>query len=238
MPDTQSMNELKPLSFADDRKNTIATQLVDRLREAILSGEMQPGSKINLERARETFEVSLSPLREAFARLIADGLVELEDNRGYRVAPVSAKNLAEITELRADLETLALRKAMQMGDVKWESDVVRSLYWLNRTVRDPAQPETFGQWEAAHRDFHLTLIAACDMPQLLNFCRVLMNQNDRYRRIFLKSQPGDRNVKAEHSEIAEATVARDLDYACERLREHIRRTGTNLHQHLSPKLAG
>ena len=54
--------------LADDGKNTIASQLVDRLREAIVSGQVEAGSKINLERARERFSVSLSPLREALAR--------------------------------------------------------------------------------------------------------------------------------------------------------------------------
>src|SRR6516165_9606281 len=118
-------------ALIDDGKNTIATQLVDRLREAIVSGQLEAGTKINLARAREGFEVSLSPLREALARLISDGLVEFEDNRGYRVAPVSLSNLEQITWLREELETLALRQAMIVGDVDWEGDVMRSLHRLN-----------------------------------------------------------------------------------------------------------
>ncbi|TIS70820.1 MAG: GntR family transcriptional regulator, partial [Mesorhizobium sp.] len=62
--------------FLDDGKNTIGSQLASRLREAIISGELQAGSKINLDKARKTFNVSLSPLREGLARLISDGLVE------------------------------------------------------------------------------------------------------------------------------------------------------------------
>ena len=86
-------------ALVDDGKNTIASQLVERLREAIVSGQIEAGTKINLDRARESFGVSLSPLREALARLIPDGLVIFEDNRGYRVAPVSLANLREITRL-------------------------------------------------------------------------------------------------------------------------------------------
>jgi DNA-binding GntR family transcriptional regulator len=220
----------------DDAKNTLASRLVDRLREAILTGALQPGSKINLDRTRELFEVSLSPLREALARLIADGLVEFVDNRGYRVAPVSLANLAEITQLRTEFECLALRNAIAAGNLSWEGDVIRALHRLNRTFRDAARPESFEQWEAAHSDFHLTLIAGCGMPQLLSFCRVLHNLNDRYRRIFLQTRPGDRNVGAEHSEIAEGAVARDVDFACGRLRDHIQRTGLNLRTHLSERM--
>lgn len=217
----------------DDQKNTMASQLAGRLREAIVSGQLQPGTKINLERARESFEVSLSPLREALARLIADGLVEFQDNRGYWVAPVSLANLEEITRLRVEFEGLALREAVRTGDINWESDVMRALHRLNRTERVSDRPETLEEWEAAHREFHLRLIAGCGMPTLLGFCRTLLNLNDRYRRAFLRLNPGDRDVTAEHSEIAQGAVARDADFACTRLQEHIRRTGTNLRAHLA-----
>jgi DNA-binding GntR family transcriptional regulator len=229
--------DASPEALSDDSKNTIASQLVDRLREAIVSGQVEAGSKINLERARESFSVSLSPLREALARLISDGLVEFEDNRGYRVAPISLSNLEQITWLREEFETLALRRAIAVGNVDWEGDVMRSLHRLNRTIRDAAVPETLERWEAYHRDFHLTLIAGCKVPQLLTFCRVLLNLNDRYRRSFLRATSGDRNVSVEHSEIAEGAVARDAEFACSRLREHIHRTGTNLRAHLADKIA-
>ena len=216
----------------DDGKNTIASQLVARLREAIVSGKLEAGTKINLERTRENFEVSLSPLREALARLISEGLVMFEDNRGYQVAPVSLANLEEITRLREEYETFALREAMTVGTLDWEGDIMRALHRLNRITRDATQPETLGQWEWHHREFHLTLISGCRMPLHLGFCRALLNLSDRYRRTFLNATSSDRNVSAEHSEIAAATVSRDIDYACARLREHLHRTGANLRQHL------
>ncbi|WP_279478669.1 GntR family transcriptional regulator [Aureimonas sp. SK2] len=219
----------------DDGKNTIASQLVHRLREAIVSGQLEAGAKINLDRARQNFNVSLSPLREALARLIADGLVEFEDNRGYRVTPLSLANLEEITSLRVEMESFALREAMRVGDVEWEGNVMRALHRLNRAERDPARPETLETWEAAHRDFHLTLISGCRHPLLLNFCGILLNLNDRYRRTFLTRTSGDRNVAAEHSEIGQGAVARDVDYACAKLADHIRRTGANLVRHLAEK---
>jgi len=224
-----------PPAFLDDGKNTIASQLVSQLREAIISGQLEAGSKINLDRAKQNFNVSLSPLREALARLISDGLVEFEDNRGYRVSPVSLSNLEEITSLREEFETYALRESMRVGDVEWEGNIMRSLHRLNRTERDASKPETLEQWEAVHREFHLTLISGCRKPLLLSFCKTMLNLNDRYRRTFLTRTSGDRNVSVEHSEIAQGTVARDIDYACGRLREHIHRTGTNLRRHLAEK---
>ena len=217
-------------------KSTKSSRLVDQLREAILSGELKPGSKINLERLRRGFGVSLSPLRESLARLVAVGLVELHDNRGYTVAPVSLANLSEITRLRVEFENLALSAAIANGDVNWESDVMRSLHRLNRTHRDPDDPMTLVAWEHAHRDFHMSLLAGSGMPMLLHFCAVLHSLNDRYRRVFLVESGGDRNVPTEHSEIAQGAVARDSTYACNKLREHIQRTGSNLSARLSDTL--
>ncbi|WP_421445936.1 GntR family transcriptional regulator [Agrobacterium tumefaciens] len=219
--------------FADDGKNTIGSQLAFRLREAIISGGLEAGSKINLDKARQSFNVSLSPLREGLARLISDGLVEFEDNRGYRVAPVSLANLEEITGLREELEVFALKESIRLGDAEWESNVMRALHKLNRADRDANKPETLEYWEMAHRDFHLTLISDCGKPLLLQFCRTLLNLNDRYRRKFLTQTSGDRNVSQEHSEIAQGAVARDSDYATDKLRQHIHRTGANLLDHLA-----
>lgn len=217
----------------DPRRDTMASQLVRRCREAILSGEWPPGTKINLDRVRQNFDVSLSPLREALARLIADGLVKFEDNRGYTVAPVSAEDLAEITRLRSELEVLALRDAISVANSDWESAVIRALHKLNQTERDPARPETMEAWEAAHAALHMTLIGGSGMALLVQFCERLMHLNDRYRRVFLRARPaGDRNVRSEHSDIAQAAVARDVECATATLREHILRTGANLMTHL------
>jgi DNA-binding GntR family transcriptional regulator len=226
----------QPVLAPTDSKNTKASLLVDRLREAILSGALKPGIKINLETVRRQFDVSLSPLREALARMIAIGLVELHDNRGYTVSPVSLDNLGEITQLRMDFESLALSAAIANGDLSWEADVMRALHRLNRTSRDPDDASTLEEWEQAHRDFHWSLLAGSGMPLLLNFCLTLHNLNDRYRRVFLVTHGGDRNVAREHSAIAQTAVTRNAAEACAKLREHIHRTGNNLRKRLVGEL--
>src|SRR3954464_11148294 len=87
---------------------TLSTALVARLRDAIMRGELLPGSKLNLDRLRAAFGVSLSPLVNALCRLENDGLVALIDQRGYRVTPVSAYNLTEIIRLRIASSPLAI----------------------------------------------------------------------------------------------------------------------------------
>lgn len=220
---------------ADEPKNTMTSRLTSELREAIVSGQLEAGSKINLDKAKTSFQVSLSPLREALARLISDGLVVFTDNRGYRVSPISLSDLEEITQLRSHFESYALREAISNADAAWEGEVIRSLHRLNKIERDAEKPETLEEWESAHQAFHLALITGCKKPILLHFCAILLNLNDRYRRTFLRVASGDPGVATEHSEIAQAAVARDADYACQRLAEHIQRTGNNLRRHVSER---
>lgn len=210
------------------RKETISSRISALLRGAILRGDLAPGSKINLDRLRERYDISISPLREAVSRLVADGLVEFEDQRGYRVVPVSMENLAEVTTLRAEFEVIALRNSIERGNLDWESDVMRALHLLTRTERDGTRPETIEAWETAHADFHKALIRGCGMPLLLTFCSVLHNMNDRYRCLYLARDLSCRDVAAEHEEIAMAAAAYDADSACAALRAHILRTGETL----------
>jgi GntR family transcriptional regulator, carbon starvation induced regulator len=216
-----------PLDTAPAAK-TMSTTLVTRIRALIMRGDLMPGTKLNLDRMRESFGVSLSPLREALCRLESDGLVSVMDQRGYRVTPVSQSNLAEIIALRVNLECTALKEAMLHGDVAWEGRILATLHQLSRCKggsRSAAEQEA---WEAAHRAFHSELISACGMPLLRQFCATLHDQSDRYRRIFLKKHKPDRNVPKEHAAIAEAVIERRARDAMQMLRDHVERTGRNV----------
>lgn len=217
-------------------KSTIARRVAEDLRGRVVRGELPPGGKINLDGLREAYSVSTSSLREAVARLVASGLVVAEDQRGFRVAPVSLANLDEVTLLRAELEPMALGSAIRNGDLDWETDVTAALYRLGRIKREPGEPSSIEAWEEAHSAFHVKLIQRCDMPVLMRFCRNLLDMSDRYRRIYLDMWSGQERVAAEHKAIAEAAVTRQADAACDLLRAHIERTGRNLHGILSDSI--
>jgi GntR family transcriptional regulator, carbon starvation induced regulator len=238
---------------------TRASSVSLRLRTLITTGQIRPGERLRLDELRARFGVSLSPLREALSRLATEGFVVMEEQRGYRVAPISDGNLREVTRLRAELETLALREAIRLGDDAWEAEIVASLYRLNKLERAPstrapaAAPRTASahvptlgraasahvpEWEIAHRIFHRQLLSACAMPLLMQFCTTLHDLNDRYRRLFLERNPIDRNVSDEHAAIADATLARDAELACRRLRQHIERTGANVLRALNEQAQG
>jgi GntR family carbon starvation induced transcriptional regulator len=174
---------------------------------------MAPGSKVNLDQLRTQHGVSLSPMREAVSRLVAERLMEFEDQRGYRVAPVSRQHLAEVTRLRADLEALALAHAIARGGLDWESGVLAARHRLAR-----------GSDPAAHWAFHEALISGCHLPMLTDFCTLLRNHHLRYCNLLKTSAP----PAGDHEAIAEAAVSRDADLATALLRSHIERAGAHL----------
>lgn len=217
---------------------TLTSTLYERLRAEILEGRMTPGAKLRLEELRSRYGVSLSPLREALSRLVAEGFVIAENQRGFTVAPVSRAMFADVIRLRGTLESMALRESIERGGDEWEVGVVAALHRLKKVESQRDVAEGTEPWEHWHREFHLALVGACASPLLLQFCATLRDLNDRYRRLFLANYTLDRNVATEHQGIADAALARDADRAVVLLGEHIQRTARNVFMVLEKAAAG
>jgi GntR family carbon starvation induced transcriptional regulator len=210
------------------QRQTLASSIATQLRQAIMRGELAPGAKLHVAELREKFAVSLSPLREALSRLGSEGLLEIEDLRGYRVAAISAANLSEVIRLRTELEPYALREAMARSDVAWRGGLFEALSELESCPRLPNVEENSEAWELKHRLFHFALLGGCQMPILLDFLNTLHDLSDRYRRLFLQTNPPDRDVPSEHRRIFEAAHSGEVEVACALLRQHVQRTGQNV----------
>ncbi|HEU5017118.1 MAG TPA: FCD domain-containing protein [Pseudolabrys sp.] len=203
---------------------TRAKVIAKKLRADILNGRLSPGTKLHLDELKNALGVSLSPLREGLSRLAAEGLVKVEDQRGFSVAPVSRRDFHEIIDLRSMLETKALRASIEQGDDVWEADLLATHHILSKLDDKRWKQPYFEQWEEKHRAFHSSLISASNSPLLLNFCQILVDMNHRYRRIFNLKNPPNRDIAREHRALMDAALNRDADKACSLLKEHIDRT--------------
>lgn len=212
---------------------TLATAISEHIRSEILSGKKKPGAKLRLDEIKAQFGVSWSPIREGLSRLLAEGLVTTEDQRGFRVAPVSKGHLADIIRTRVALESMALRASIERGDDAWEADLLAAHHRLSKFETRRWEGREHDEWELWHRTYHEALIRGCGSPILLQFCNMLHDMNYRYRQLFLTTHEPDRDVAAEHRTIAEATLARDVAKACRLLEAHIERTGRNILQSMS-----
>ncbi|MBM3518229.1 MAG: FCD domain-containing protein [Alphaproteobacteria bacterium] len=207
---------------------TLAETISNRIRASVLSGARPPRNRIRLEDLKAEFQVSWSPLREAMSRLVAEGLILVDEGRAYSVAPVSRDELAEVIRLRCVLEGMALKAAIERGDDAWEAGVLSAHHRLSKLEARGERKNDLGQWEAWHRVYHDALIGACGSPLLLQLCAQLHDLNARYRRLFLSANPFDRNVPAEHRALTAAVMARKPERACALLEQHIGRTGRNI----------
>jgi GntR family transcriptional regulator, carbon starvation induced regulator len=215
-------------SFESDREASLVLQGYSALRTRIVRAEYPPGMRLKLEALQQSLGVSSSPLREALNRLVAEGLVEAEEGRGFRAASVSSASLRELTYVRVLIEGDALRRSVTFGDDDWEGRIVAAFHKLQRSEyrntegEESASVDPEGLSER-HRQFHLALLSGTGFPGLLRLCETYFDQAERYRRIArLSDQP--RRTSIEHKRLYEAALDREADEAVKLLTAHIQRT--------------
>lgn len=156
-----------------------------RIRSDIVFGRLAPGLRLRLELLRESYGASVSTLRELLNRLVSEGLVEAEGQKGFTVAPVSAQNLREIAAMRLLLEGHALAQSFEAGDMEWEGRVVAAHHKLAQMERrmlerDRADPEL---WKRYDWEFHHALISACGSHVLMESHAAIYDKYLRYQMV-------------------------------------------------------
>ena len=198
-----------------------------RLREAILHGRYLPEQKLKINELCGEVQGSLGAVREALSRLLAEGLVMAEPYKGFHVAPVSQADLVHLTQARIEVEKLCLASSLTNGNIAWEGRLMALLHELS--CYSPL--ESVDEWSRLHTDFHDALVSACDNPWLLRMHRILREQSERYRRLALTfnaalegAQQLDRDTAAEHRDMVEAAIARDVERTCTLVAGHFQTT--------------
>lgn len=197
---------------------TLSSAIHQRLRDEIIRGRYAPDEKLRIAPLAKRFQVSLSSVREALLRLVADGLVIATEQRGFKVSPLAAGDMSDVTRIRIELECLALQRSIARGGPEWELRLRGAWSDLDAKRALDRSDET---WVAAHARFHAALISACELDWLSRFIVTLFEQSERYR-AFVPNDFGRRDVHGEHLRILEATLARDVETATEELRNHLR----------------
>ena len=212
------------LEGAGERQSATLTQSVyAQLRADILSGRMRPGEKIRAEAVRRRFNTASSPVREALNRLLSEGFVALEQQKGFRVAPVSAEELKELVKTRCWIDGLAIRESIERFDLAWEENLILALHHLSRTHRGESGQAETSEWESRHKDFHMALIDGCGSRWITRISGQLFDAAERYRLLALE-QVLERNELQEHRDLVDACINRDADRAIVLLAHHYNQT--------------
>lgn len=220
----------RSVSLVDGTVSESTTQRVyHEMRTRIIQCDIAPGERLKVESLKLTLNAGGTPIREALSLLTSDQLVERIDQRGFRAAAASESNFREILMLRCQLDDIALRSSVRLGDTNWEENAVLAHHRLTKSNRSDLE-----KWESLHKQFHQSLLLGCDSPILLRFCDQLYDLNIRYRFLAGKSAAySSRDVADEHSAILEASIRRDANEASRRLLEHYSLTGEFLQGQIS-----
>jgi DNA-binding GntR family transcriptional regulator len=203
----------------------IADSVFRGLREAVLNGVIASGSKLSVPALAEQLGVSRSPVREAVARLISDGLAVETPRRGAVVATITSAELAELYEVRCALEGVVARLAVERGSPGL-ADELDEILAAHRAALD-AQDISAAQ----HCDetFHMTLREASGHSYAIR----LLDQIQSFVRLAMRTtmvSGGLESAWQDHRNIATAARLGDAELAERRARDHVIRLRDSLRE--------
>ncbi len=205
--------------MAETAPTTRADWAHHRLRAAILTGELAPGTKLVAEDLARRWTVSPTPLREAFQRLGGVGLVELTSQRGARVAPFSLADAVDLYELRLLLEPRALRASLQHSEDGHRSQILAAHDALDAaTRRCPLDPALLVE---AHLAFHAALLARCPSAWLRRLTGLLAEHAQRYQVLGAQGYQRGSDPRREHAALCDSAIRGQVDRAVRMLARHL-----------------
>ena len=226
-----SSNQGKSMNFkaVNVAQSKSATEIVfDSLRQASIMGEMEDGEPLRQEEIAKAFNTSRIPVREAIARLEQLGLVEARRYKGAVVAAISIEEFDEIFDLRAVVESDAMRRAVPLM-TKASLAEARSYHVAFAAATEPEE------WTALNRKFHCCLYEAANSPNYLKVINGLLDRLDRYLRAQLSLTDGMERATQEHESILAACEAGDAEHAAALTYDHVQDAKASLLNYLKQK---
>ncbi len=219
------------MSAPADSVGTKADEIALLLEEAIVSGDLAPGTVLRQEQLSAQYSVSRTPVREALRRLAALGLVSFEPNRGFLVRTLSRQEMWEAFLLRAELESLVTGVAAEKigADELAELEQAEKRFSrLTRALRARQQGEDRRaltvDWMRANHGFHDVIYRVADLPYIEQAAKSA-------RRTFSGPAvwaPGDETIdelyllnERQHAAIRDAVAAHSPEGARALAREHV-----------------
>jgi DNA-binding GntR family transcriptional regulator len=200
-------------------KQTITKALIEQLRDEILAGEIEPGTRLRQQEVATRFNVSTTPVREAFSALEREGLVSGAAHRGVVVFRPTAGYMASVYEIRLALETLAIGKAAErISDEQLEA--------LGAVFAEMDAVFEAGDRDAYHVlnfQFHDLINAAAGNAELADLVRQLRESVNAYIRLSGRQATRADGVHLDHRELLQALREHDGAKAAAVMARHLDR---------------
>lgn len=213
---------------------SITAQATNAIREAIITGEYEPGEKLSEISLSEHYQISRTPIREALKQLEREGLVEIIPRVGSCVTKPTEKELEELFTLKEVLEGLAAGLLVEQGNTKAIEEVQNSVTQMEKAV----QTLDHKLYVEANSTFHKVILEGADNSKLSFTLNLLLNQIGYSRYVYLTIEAPQRIEKSlqEHKAILKALLEGNPEEAEKAMRAHVRASGIELKKEIAKKL--
>lgn len=207
------MSYTPPASKDPRQRDSSALRVARSLRQLVLSGEIEPGTRLSQARVAAVHDVSRIPVRDAFQMLAAEGLLDLAAPHAV-VHPLSVEELQELYELREAVEPLATRLGVNnVGRAE-----LSQMEDLAKQMEGESSPAA---WIEMNAQFHGLVYRRAPRPRMIQLTDQLSRLTDRYLHLHLSVIGDTEHLHDEHRQIFEAVSRGDAESAAELTRLHL-----------------
>jgi DNA-binding GntR family transcriptional regulator len=198
----------------------VTDEVLTTLREAIISGELEPGSLHSVYKLAERLNVSRTPVREAVLRLADVGMVALERNRGVRIKGITVRDIEDVFQLRLLLEVPATAFAARCG----QSELAAALAEIMEAMRMAAADDDELLFMKHDREFHRAIVANFGNVRLTSVIETLRDVSQAHGVSTVHRGRDLPSMAEEHATILEAINRGDAPVAAAHMEEYLAHT--------------
>jgi len=203
---------------------TISEDISSRLAEDIINGVLKPGQKLEEQAVAERFNVSRTPVRDAFKQLAATGLIESRPHRGVTVIELELDQLNDLFEALSEVEAVCARLSAQRMKVV-ERKQLENLYLKESSVLEEKDDAVYFDY---NEQIHSAIHKGAHNEALAEFAQDLRRRLSPFRRsTFFKEGNWPHHDSMEHDELVAAILASDMEKAYNAMRNHVASSAMN-----------
>ncbi len=208
-PETLESASVEGTSRARHRSRSLTGRVYEALKQRILRCDLPPGEEVFEGRLAVDYGTSKTPVREALNMLGQEGLVQVLPRRGYRVAPVTLKDVQDIFDLRLTLEAMAAQLAAEritpVGLAELRA-LVEARYVFGAR-------ESYARFLGSNRHFHVAVARASGNERLAGMVEGLLAEMERVLHLGLDLKDSADEMVREHAELVDALTRGDAPLA-------------------------
>lgn len=200
---------------------TVSSNTYEIIKRDIVFGVLPPLKKLKLQELKINYNTSISILREILSRLCGDGFVVSEEQKGFRVSPVSKSDLLEIAKLRILIESDALKLSIENSNPEWEGSLLSAHHKLSLYESEMIQNKNDDRmnWKKYDSEFHQTLVKNCGSKNLVELHKLIFDKYLRYQLLVLTFR-GKGSID-EHKKLLDFSLKKNFVKAQMILKKHI-----------------